>query len=308
MATPKNYRILTLDGGGIRGVLTITILKRLQQAHATFLENVDLVAGTSTGGILALAIAAGRNLDVALKLYKEKGRLVFADSPMDDLKDMGNAFGAEYSNTGLKQALEEEFKDMTLGELKKKVVIVSFDLDNKSLDFSVTRTWKPKIFHNYPGKGSDEKELVVDVALRTAAAPTFFPVYQGYIDGGVVANNPSMCALAQALDKKTGGQSLSKIALLSLSTGGYPRYLTTEDADWGWTQWARPLVDIMLEGNVGVADYQCERVLKPGRYCRIAPRLIDPISLDSLDKIPELETAGQKFDLDESIKFVQKFF
>lgn len=301
------YRILSLDGGGIRGVLSIHLIKRLEEAFPEFLGNVDLVAGTSTGGIIALAIAAGKSLDEALSLYIEKGPQVFEDSPLDDLKDMGNAFGAQYSNEGLKKALTVEFGDITLGDLKKKVVIVSFDLDNSAFEASVTRRWKPKIFQNYPGSGSDASEKVVDVALRTSAAPTFFPVYQGYIDGGVVANNPSMCALAQAMDDGTGNQSLSKIALLSVGTGGFPRFLTTEDADWGWTQWARPLLDIMLEGSLEVADYQCRNILGR-RYHRIAPRLNEPVSLDSLDSVPELVKVGKGYRLDEAIKFVGKYF
>ena len=300
------YRILSLDGGGIRGVLSIHLLKRLEQAYPNFLDQVDMVAGTSTGGIIALAIAAGKSLDEALSLYIEKGAQVFKDSLLDDLKDAGNAFGAQYSNDGLKSALEDEFDEMTLGDLKKKVVIVSFDLDNSAFEASVTRRWKPKIFQNFAGKGSDAGEKIVDVALRTSAAPTFFPVYQGYIDGGVVANNPSMCALAQAMDDDTGNQSLSKIALLSVGTGGYPRFLTTEDADWGWTQWARPLLDIMLEGSLEVADYQCRNILGR-RYYRIAPRLNEPVSLDSLDAIPELVKVGKNFSLDDAMKFVGKY-
>ena len=301
------YRILTLDGGGIRGVLTITLLKRLEEVHPDFLKNVDLVAGTSTGGILALAIAAGKTLTQALNLYKERGEWVFYDTPFDDLKDMGNAFGAEYSNTGLSQALSEEFGSLTLGELQKKVLIVSFDLDNNAVEATVTRSWKPKIFQNYPGKGSDAGEKVVDVALRTSAAPTYFPVYQGYIDGGVVANNPSMCALAQALDKGTAKQRLREIALLSVGTGGFPKFLTTQDADWGWTQWARPLVDIMLEGSLEVAHYQCKSILGK-RYHRIAARLNKPVGLDSLESIPELEQVGQIYDLDEAVQFVKTYF
>ncbi len=301
------YRILSLDGGGIRGVLTIHLLSRLEKAYPDFLGNVDLVAGTSTGGIIALAIAAGKPLERALALYMEKGKEVFKDTPFDDLKDVGNAFGAEYSNGGLRQALEEEFGDMTLGDLKKKVLIVSFDLDNNAFEATVTRRWKPKIFQNYPGKGTDAGEKVVDVAMRTSAAPTFFPVYQGYIDGGVVANNPSMCALAQAMDDDTGKQRLTQVALLSVGTGGFPKFLTTEDADWGWTQWARPLLDIMLEGSLEVADYQCNSILGR-RYHRIAPRLNKPISLDDLKAIPDLEKVGKNFNLEDAMKFVEKYF
>ena len=95
--------------------------------------------------------------------------------------------------------------------------------------------------------------------------------------------------------------------MLSVGTGGFPKFLTTQDADWGWTQWARPLVDIMLEGSLEVAHYQCKSILEK-RYYRIAARLNKPIALDSLESIPELEQVGQNYDLDDAIQFVKTYF
>jgi patatin-like phospholipase/acyl hydrolase len=302
------YRILSIDGGGIRGVLSITILKRLQEKFPDFLSKIDLFAGTSTGGILALALASGKTPEQALKLYVEKGKDVFMDTPFDDIKDAFGLAGAEYSNAGLRTALVDEFgNDMRLQDLKSRVLISSFDLDNESVNAEIPQTWKPKFFHNFPGEDNDGDQSVVDVALRTAAAPTFFPIYQGYIDGGVVANNPSMCALAQAVDKKTGKQRLSRVVLLSISTGGYPKYLPEMDGDWGLLKWGKNLIDIMMEGSVEVAHYQCSRILG-NRYHRIAPRLSRPIGLGNIDEIPALQKAGEDYKLDVAIKFIEKHF
>lgn len=301
------YRILSLDGGGIRGVLSITLLQRLQEKFPDFLSKIDLFAGTSTGGILALALAAGKPLDRALKLYVEKGAKVFKDNLLDDLKDGLGLSGAEYTNAGLREALADEFGEMKLKDLPGRALISAFDLDNESTNAEKPRCWKPKFFHNFPGEGSDENEKVVDVAVRTAAAPTFFPIYQGFVDGGVVANNPSMCALAQALDKKTGNQRLSKVVLLSISTGGYPKWLTEQDGDWGLLKWGKNLIDIMLEGTVEVAHYQCSRILGP-RYHRIAPRLSDPIGLGNVKAVPALIKMGQQYELEETYKFMKKYF
>ena len=74
--------------------------------------------------------------------------------------------------------------------------------------------WKPKFFHNFRGHDSDENELVVDVGIRTCVAPTYFPIYQGFIDGGGVAGNPSVCAIAHAINPEGAGQNLSDIVLL----------------------------------------------------------------------------------------------
>jgi patatin-like phospholipase/acyl hydrolase len=304
------YRILSFDSGGIRGILTAALLERLEQAHPGFLGMVDLFAGTSTGGILALGLAAGKTPAEAMQLYEVHGRQVFADSPWDDLQDAGNAFGAEYSNAGLKQVLQEQFGERRLGDLPQRVLISSFDLDNgggNPLVLDGLRTWKPKFFHNFPGFGSDETAKVVDVALRTAAAPSFVPVYQGFIDGGVVANNPSLCALAQALDRGTGGQRLAEVVLFSLGTGRYARYLVTQDADWGWTQWARPLIEIMLEGSVDVPHFQASRLLGR-RYQRLDPVLPEQIDLGDLDKIPRLKEIAARVDLHAALAWLKRYF
>ncbi|MGH2523080.1 MAG: patatin-like phospholipase family protein [Anaerolineales bacterium] len=286
------YRILSFDGGGILGVLSISLIKSLEDAQPGFLEKVDLFAGTSTGGILALGLAAGLSPMQCCELYELRGQFVFSRTLLHDLQ--GNVVGAKYSNQNLKQELERQFGDMTLGDLPKRVLITSVDLDNQPANPFALRTWKPKFFHNYPGPGSDAHERVVDVALRTSAAPTYFPLYQGFTDGGVVANNPTMCAVAQALHPGTGRQKLDDLIALSLGTGRNPRFLTDQNSNWGLIQWARPLIDLLLlEGTLTVVDYQCQQILG-GSYHRLNPLLPEPIDLDDVGKVSRLkEIAAQ---------------
>jgi len=247
----NSYRILSLDGGGIRGLITAIILERLEQAVPNFLSKIDLIAGTSTGGLLALGLAAGKSPEETRELYKQRGKSVFRDTVFDDVRDIGKLVGADYSLEPLKIELEAEFGNTKLGDLSKKVLISAFDLDNNPQPVENYRTWKAKFFHNYPGPDTDSDQKVVDVAIRTSAAPTYFPIYQGYIDGGVVAGNPSMCALAQALHISTGGQWIEDVILLSVGTGHNPRYLEVEEEDWGLAQWAPVLVHLVMEGSSG---------------------------------------------------------
>jgi hypothetical protein len=192
-------------------------------------------------------------------------------------------------------------------------LIPAFDLDNSqdpetdrhAADY--VRSWKPKFFHNFPGPDSDGEQLVADVAMRTSAAPTFFPTYQHYIDGGVVANNPSMAALAQALDSGTGNQPLGEIRLLSLGTGLTSTFIDGHDHDWGIAQWAKPLISLMIDGVGGVADYQCAHLLG-SRYFRLCPLLPVAWKLDDAVDIPGMIAAADAVDLGPVLAWVAGSF
>jgi uncharacterized protein len=300
------YRILSLDGGGIRGVLTASLLERIEDKQPGFLSMVDLFAGTSTGGILALGLAGGMSAAEVRDLYVKLGNVVFADSLFDNIKDLGNLRGAQYSTGPLKKELKKIFGDQLLSDLPKNVVISSFELDNLS-EIPGKRHWKPKFFHNFPGEDSDGHESVVDVALRTSAAPTYFPGYQRYIDGGVVANNPSLCALAQALNETGGNQKISNIRMLAVGTGYSPNFIDQQDCDWGLLQWAPHLVSIMMEGAVGLAHYQSMQLLG-SRYYRVNPRLPVKIALDGTKQVDLMRGLAAQFDLEEAGVWMKKNF
>jgi len=303
----SRYRILSIDGGGIRGVLTAILLERLEDQNPGFLKKVDLIAGTSTGGLIALGLASGKTTSEARILYEKHGNKVFSDSLWDNINDLGGLIGANYSIKYLKEVLTAEFGELKLDQLNTRVLISSFDLDNSPNDLGVVRNWKPKFFHNFPGSDSDGQELVVDVALRTAVAPTYFPIYQGYIDGGVVANNPSMCAVAQALHPPTGGQLLEDIVLLSMGTGHSPQFITVQNGDWGFLHWAPYIISVMLEGGAGLADYQCRQLLDKS-YLRVNPVLPIPIGMDKVDQIPLLVEIAEMFDINPANEWIREHY
>lgn len=295
------YRILSLDGGGMKGVFTARVLERLARERRSLVSRVDLLAGTSTGGVLALGLAAGRTPGRLRRLYRRKGKHIFDDSIWDDLIDMGNATGADYDHDGLEDALKGEFGNQTLKTLEKRVLVPTFDLDARATR-DRPRTWKPKFFHNFPGPDSDGDERVRDVAVRTCCAPTYFPAYQGYVDGGVVANNPSVAALAQALHE---GLELREVALLSIGTGAEPKFVRGSP-DWGWGQWARPLVSLMIHGVMGVADFQCRQLLRE-RYHRLDPYLSRGVGLDDAreETLDWLEAAADELDLAPELDWLE---
>jgi patatin-like phospholipase/acyl hydrolase len=298
------YCILSLDGGGIRGVFTAAILKHLQ-AETPFLDKIDLFAGTSTGGILALGLAKGVSPDDLVSLYKDNGEAIFTPRNGSPIRKATNGVTrASYTNTALANALEDRFgKSTTLDKLlPRHVLVASFTLDDGNPN-QAERTWRAKFFHNFAGSDSDGAERVVDVALSSSAAPTYFPAYDGYVDGGVVANSPSMPALAQALDPDTGKQALSDVRLLSLGTGANHSFLRgAKKVDWGLVQWAKPLIDIFMDGAMGVADYECRRLLKDN-YCRLAP-VIPGRKQIKLDDWPQI---GKMIDFADVIAGAEVF-
>lgn len=301
------YRILALDGGGIRGVYTAVLLQRLAQRVPGFTDRAHLLAGTSTGGILALGLARGMALQALIDLYENNGADIFSRSMWHAIHEVGELFGPKYDNKNLERMARATFGNATLNDLlPRNVLIPTFDLDNGAKPPS-PRMWKPKFFHNFPGSDSDGAQKVADVALRTSAAPTYFPVYQGYVDGGVIANNPSMAAVAQALDAGTGKQQLPDLRLFSIGTGITPAYIAGDGLDWGLVQWAPKLADMMLEGGMGVADYQCARLLG-NNYFRLAPVLPEPIALDNAGKIPALIECANQVDIGAAAAWLKANF
>jgi uncharacterized protein len=239
-------------------------------------------------------------------LYEDKGEEIFDDSWLDDLVDLGKFAGADYDNRKLKREIKRVLGNATLGDLRKRVLVTAFDLDNED-PVESKRTWKPKLFHNFPGDGSDSGELAYKVGLYTSAAPTYFPSADGYVDGGVYATNPSMCALAQSQDTRyMANPSVSDVLLLSLGTGTSLVYIPGSVHDWGYAQWAKPLVNLMLDGTAGIADYQCKQILKD-RYHRLAP-IFPPgtsIPMDGVDRIPYMVDFATNLDLAATVQWLQ---
>jgi patatin-like phospholipase/acyl hydrolase len=324
------YRILSLDGGGIRGYLSILLLEKLAELRPGFLEQIDLFAGTSTGSIIALALAYGKSPAEIRSLYESEGKNIFHDSLVDNIRDLGFALGAKFSSKNLKSILSGYFGDATLEDLKRRVLIASFDLDRPPTD-DRPRMWGAKFFHNFPGEGSDGCQSVVDVALRSSAAPFYFPSYQGYVDGFVIANNPSMCALTQVIkplsaleaeqlakDEGTDVARLEDIALLSVGTGLNPRYIDDEKADWGWIKWmiqlspkrqwyALPLVFMMWEGGIELANFQCRQFLGP-RFHRLDPVLPELLDIDDVKRMNVLKQVALETNLQPTLGWVDEHF
>jgi patatin-like phospholipase/acyl hydrolase len=302
-------RVLAVDGGGVRGIIPSIVLERLcaEPGLDGWLDRTNLIAGTSTGGLIALLLGAGIEVPHLRDLYEQQAGEVFKDSVLDDIKDLGKLIGAEYHIANLEKVLHKTLGDKTLDQLAKRVLVTAFDLDN---DDPVAPTWKPKLFHNYPGDDSDGDALAYRVGTATSAAPTYFEAYDGYIDGGVFATNPAMCALAQVLDPRIKAEraELHEVRLLSLGTGHSLQHIEGNQNDWGYVQWVRPLINLMLDGVNGIADFQCKQILGDDQYHRLAPTFPPGKTIDqaAIDEIPYLRDFALQLDLSATADWLRK--
>ena len=196
---------------------------------------------------------------------------MFEDSLLDKLLDLGQRIGAELSTQGRREVLEDIFGERVLRDYDQKVLISTVDLHEPKRGH-----WKAKFFHNFQpvspnATAPDLGFRASDIALYTSAAPIYFPSVDGFVDGGIVANNPSMSALTQALDARylDGASGPDEIVLLSVGAGRTLGRIEGErEHDWGILQWGRNLVDLVSMGLLDVPDYQCKQLLGP-RHKRI---------------------------------------
>jgi patatin-like phospholipase/acyl hydrolase len=299
------YRILSIDGGGLRGIIPLAVLQRLDSACPGWRASVHMYAGTSTGGLIALGLARGLSPADLMAVYIHQGPKIFSHKLLGTLSSLGDLIGPKYGGRGREDVCREVLGESKLGDFKDKhVVITSFALDGT---VGTARRWKAKIFHNMPTRdgSGDEDELAYKVGMRTSAAPTYFPSYDGFIDGGVFANNPSMCALAQTQDDRLATPiPLHEISMLSLGTGFNPIYVARREARWGVLQWAPRMVDLMMDGVNEVADFQVRQMLRDGSHVRVSKPLHKAIRMDDGSQTALLVEEGNSVDLSEAIAFL----
>ncbi|MBM3191310.1 MAG: hypothetical protein FJZ63_01480 [Chlamydiae bacterium] len=282
------YRIMSFDGGGVRGALTVQLLQKLSQER-DFLQSIDLFVGTSTGALIALGLGFGMTPEELLSLYQNLAQVIF--QPYKEK-------GCKYDATLLKQLMVQHVfpESLSLKDLKKKVLVPAFKLEGAP-------AWTPHYFHNFTSK--DAEAYAVDAILASAAAPLYFPSYQGFIDGGVFATNPGMLGICKALEYNKE-LTLQDIGLFSLGTGESPSRISG-DTPWGVEKWLEakpqgtistyPLFSLMTEGTVGYVDKMSQTLLKE-RYCRLNPPLERLVNIDDWEQIPYLLDKANSFPLE----------
>jgi patatin-like phospholipase/acyl hydrolase len=351
----SKYTILSIDGGGIRGIIPATVLVELEKMiqkqrgdDCKIGECFDFIAGTSIGGILACLLITpdpknpGRALysaQEALDVFLNHGDKIFDRSLSQRFISGDGLLDEKYSAKVLENVLNDYFKDVQMKELIRPCLIPGYNVEGYCPYFFTQHDTAAK--KDKDEKFKDHNFLVRDVARATSAAPTYFEAaltesvdkvninIMPIIDGGVFANNPTACAYVEVLEKgrKEGKRVNPKdIAILSLGTGGKPQHISFDECkDWGLIGWARPLIDILMEGVAQTVHYQMEHVCSSisQRYCgddvgeankeiknylRIDKDFVVDENQLPIDKInPELDCATKK-NMDLLRKFGKKLF
>jgi uncharacterized protein len=281
----RDFRILSIDGGGIRGLFPAGALADLEGALGpgnSIVEYFDLVAGTSTGGILALGLGAGKSAREIRDLYMHRGAEIFP--PVWD-NALGRAWKAfrnsvlnaglhRYSRRALERVLQEFLGDRLFGESTVRHVIPAFDGRFSEVFLFKTR--------HHPDYQQDWRKKMVDVGLATSAAPTIYrPLESGgyrLIDGGIWANNPVILAIIEALI--TYDIQRERIKVLSIGCGEEPYHVTRRMTWGGFWQW-RKIIGAAMRAQSLAATSQARLLLGPQNVVRIDPTLVGPpIELD----------------------------
>lgn len=254
-------RVLSIDGGGIRGIIPTVVLRAFETyTGSKCIDMFDLLVGTSTGGLITLGIAHPNQFgaEQLLELFKNNGSAIFG-SPRGHLRQ--NLLGRpKHSGEGLSQVLKSYFGDAKLSDAKKDVMVTTYDIAER----------RPRILKSWNAAKDARRDMAMwEAGLATTAAPTYFPPFstdeRALVDGGVVANNPSALALAEARRRWPD----EEVVLVSLGTGRVRTpYLPSEVTKWREYKWTLPVIDLLFAGTSDSTDYVLRYCLPKDCYFR----------------------------------------
>ena len=295
-------RILSLDGGGIRGIIPAMILAEIEGRTKRPISSLfDLIAGSSTGGILALGLSKPGNgkprysAEELVQFYEDKGGTIFSRSLCHEVRSLAGLLSERYPSDGIDAVLDDYFGQAKLSESLTDLFITSYEIARRDPFFFRTTKARSDPAYDY---------LMKDVARATSAAPTYFQPakirseeqaaghdrldYFALVDGGMFATNPGMCAFVEAKTCGTAGKHDGNgLFMVSLGTGQLARALPyAKVKDWGIVKWAKPVLDIVFDGVSDTIDYQLRQLLPADRYYRFQVSL-DILGSDDMDDTSE---------------------
>jgi len=306
MATdqPGSIKVLSIDGGGIRGIIPAIILDALQsrvgkKPHETF----DLIAGTSTGGIITVGIGTACNKGTCysaselVKLYVDNGPAIFRKRFLESVEELALP---KYDVSGLEAILLAFFADTQFNTALTPLLVSSYDLQSQLPFFFKSHRIASDSSWNWP---------VRQIARATSAAPTYFaPLHlvrgsENYalVDGGVFVNNPAMAAYVEARRLYPDSKD---IVVVSVGTGDRQDHITFDEAKhWGMVRWATHIVPVLMDSVSEAVDYEMNS-LPECTYFRLQVDNLPQEAADmdnvSQENIASLQNIAKKYVADNA--------
>ncbi|WP_147110075.1 patatin-like phospholipase family protein [Tateyamaria sp. syn59] len=243
------FNVLSCDGGGIRGYMTARIIEALNsKTSGKLLSEVDGLFGTSTGGLVSVGLAVGVTPETLRQIYRDQAGTIFTPNSIfdDSLEGGPGIFECQYVATGLYDVMHPHTQDKTFGEIfgDKLLCVNTAQLQDTALPHP---RWQPRTLNNR-GIETPWTVKLIDAALATSAAPTYFPPHLidglGYFaDGGTFANNPLLNGIEVAR-RANLIKDIAQVGAISIGTGidqtGIPAADVPSALDWGALAWMRP--------------------------------------------------------------------
>lgn len=264
LATVPAFHVLALSGGGFRGLYTASVLKVLEDALGMpLIRRFDLICGTSVGGLLALGLAAGVPASELQDMFVKNGRRIFGTSEWWRRWLFGKWIFAKHSSAGLSAVLTELFGNTTMGDLRQRVVIPAVNYTTGKSQFFKTP--------HSPELERDHNLKLVDVALATSAAPTYFPLHRidgvgVFADGGLVGNSPGFFGLHEAAHFIRPGADIRVLAIGTMTLGS--TLAGSELLDRGIALWKERVFDLTISAQESSTHYVLKHLLGD-RYVRV---------------------------------------
>ncbi len=290
-------RVLAIDGGGIKGVIPAAFLATVEEVTGQrIVDHFDLIAGTSTGGIIALGLGLGVRAKEILRLYQDRGPRIFGQ-PEGNLprirRHLRWLFRPKYDLTALREELTVIFEDRHLGDSETRLVIPAYHRDQQGVHVFKTA--------HHPRLEVDYREKAVDVALATAAAPVYFPAHRlpsgsHLLDGGIWANNPVGLATVEAVGIL--GWHGEDLRVLSLGCTDEPHIFRSDPGIVGMGLFGRNVVNLLFQGQsrsaLGTAKILTGHPHKGGKLWRYSPKVpTNTFSMDGVAQIERLASLGE---------------
>jgi uncharacterized protein len=289
-------RVLSLDGGGIRGIMSAMVVVELVRRAGKPIEQLfDHLAGTSTGSILACAWAAPDPADPTkarwtaqdgFEAYVKSSKSALGLAGLRGHMHAANLFSPKFHNDGLNNALSESIGDCFLSETVVDLTVPAYEIGTRAAFLFSTRDAKADLAHDFK---------LWEVARSSSAAPTLFEPHLirnrlnerfVMVDGGLIANNPAMAVFA---DVERRGESRDMV-IVSIGTGAASRdFDWPEIQDWGIAQWARPMPRLLMDASSQAIDFELRHVLGKNRYRRFQTPI--PPEAESLDNASQQNIA-----------------